>query len=222
MSKRDDYFFLQNIVEALEDIESYTADGFASFISEPMRQDAIERKFEILGEAVKNLSEDFRQKYPEIQWSHMARFRDILSHHYFGIDVRTVWDISQKDVKEALTQIVNLPEYVVAKQRFEEAWAKREKELDRLRRMKPEILSITEEYGIDKIYIFGSCARGEERPRSDIDILIGKQFQISLFDFAGLQSKLTELLGRKVDLCSENALKDDSFGQRVKKDLTEL
>ncbi len=38
MSKRDDYFFLQNIVEALEDIESYTADGFASFISEPMRR----------------------------------------------------------------------------------------------------------------------------------------------------------------------------------------
>lgn len=116
MSKRDDSFFLLNAVDALQDIIAYTEVGHDTFIKEKMRQDAVERKFEILGEAVKNLSEDLRKIHPDIPWSHMARFRDMLSHHYFGIDYETVWIITQKDVPEVLEKISSLDEYILAKQ----------------------------------------------------------------------------------------------------------
>lgn len=118
MTKRDDGFFLLSIVDALHDIESYTSVGHDVFMSEKMRQDAVERKFEIIGEAVKNLSESLRQKYPEISWSHMARFRDVLSHHYFGVDLEAVWNISQKDAKTALEKLQQLDEYIAAQSRI--------------------------------------------------------------------------------------------------------
>ncbi len=87
-------------------------------MSEKMRQDAVERKFEVIGEAVKNLSESLRGKYPEISWSHMARFRDVLSHHYFGVDLEAVWKISQKDAKTALEKVERLDEYIAALSRM--------------------------------------------------------------------------------------------------------
>ena len=85
MQKRSDGTFLLHIHEALNDIVSYTANGQAEFFAEKMRQDAVERKFEIIGEAVKNLSQGFREKYPNVDWSYMAKFRDLLSHHYSGL-----------------------------------------------------------------------------------------------------------------------------------------
>ena len=94
MKKRSDGTFLLHIYEALNDIVSYTSDGQAEFFAEKMRQDAVERKFEIIGEAVKNLSQGFLEKYPNVDWSYMAKFRDLLSHHYFGIDLDVVWSIA--------------------------------------------------------------------------------------------------------------------------------
>ena len=93
MKKHDDAFFLLNIVDALSDILFYTSCTEEQYLIETMRQDAVARKFENLGEAVKNLSVSFCDRYPQIPWSHIARFRDVLSHHYFGIDQKTVWSI---------------------------------------------------------------------------------------------------------------------------------
>ena len=87
MKKRSDGTFLLHIYEALNDIVVYTADGQAEFFSEKMRQDAVERKFEIIGEAVKNLSQGFREKHSNVDWSYMARFRDLLAPY------RTPWSV---------------------------------------------------------------------------------------------------------------------------------
>ena len=78
MSKRDDSFFLLNAVDALQDIIAYTEVGHDTFIKEKMRQDAVERKFEILGEAVKNLSEDLRLQY-------IAEARFLRAFYYFHL-----------------------------------------------------------------------------------------------------------------------------------------
>ncbi|MBN2008434.1 DUF86 domain-containing protein [candidate division KSB1 bacterium] len=54
---------------------------------------AIIRSLEILGEATQNISNDFKQSHENIDWKNIARMRDKLIHHYFGIDYRIVWDV---------------------------------------------------------------------------------------------------------------------------------
>ena len=146
MKKRSDGTFLLHIFEALNDIVSYTADGQAEFFAEKMRQDAVERKFEIIGEAVKNLSQGFRDKYPDVDWSYMAKYRDLLSHHYFGIDQQTVWSIARNDAKDAYEAISKLEEYVKALDDFRR---KQHEKLEELRRKKDEIYSIARKHKVN-------------------------------------------------------------------------
>jgi uncharacterized protein with HEPN domain len=67
--------------------------------------DAVLRNLEIIGEAVKNISEGTRQKYPKIKWRKIAGFRDIVAHEYFGIDDETVWDIVENEVPALLAMV---------------------------------------------------------------------------------------------------------------------
>ena len=62
-------------------------------------------------------------------------------------------------------------------------------------------------YKVKKIGIFGSIVRGEQTENSDVDILVEFEEPISLFEFMDLEDFLTELIGRKIDLVSKNALK---------------
>ncbi|MDD3694797.1 MAG: DUF86 domain-containing protein [Lentisphaeria bacterium] len=116
MKKQADAFFLLHVVDALTDIFLYTDVEKNIFMAEKMRQDAVQRKFSIIGEAVKNLSVGLREKYPHIQWSNMARFRDVLAHHYFGVDLDAVWQISKKEALVAYQQLILLDEYLLARQ----------------------------------------------------------------------------------------------------------
>lgn len=69
-----------------------------------------------------------------------------------------------------------------------------------------KILALGKRYGINRIRIFGSVARGEESINSDIDLLINFDEGRSLFDLIGFRNDIEEMLGRKVDVVSENAL----------------
>ena len=70
------------------------------------------RSFEIVGEATKNLSEDFRNANPDIDWKGMAGFRDVLIHQYFGIDLANVWDACIHFVPDALPKLKMLDAYI--------------------------------------------------------------------------------------------------------------
>jgi uncharacterized protein with HEPN domain len=63
-----------------------------------VRQDATLRKLEIIGQAVKNLSEDTRSRRPEIPWGQIAGMRDKVIHDYFGVNLEIVWAVVQKDL----------------------------------------------------------------------------------------------------------------------------
>ena len=73
--------------------------------------------------------------------------------------------------------------------------------------IKQKILPILQEYGVEKVALFGSCVRGEVEEDSDIDILVEIKKDISLLDFVGLKQKIEEALGRKVDLVEYDTLK---------------
>lgn len=92
MKQKEPIFFLQDIKNSLNKIFNYTdCIEFDQFVSSDITKDAVERNFEIIGEAVKNLSEDFRNKYPDIPFRQIAGMRDKLIHDYFGVDYEIVW-----------------------------------------------------------------------------------------------------------------------------------
>lgn len=75
-----------------------------------------------------------------------------------------------------------------------------------LARYRTDILRIAAEYGAENVRVFGSMARGDDRPDSDLDLLVVFRPGRSLLDHCGLMLDLQDLLGRKVDVTSERAL----------------
>ena len=79
-------------------------------------------------------------------------------------------------------------------------------QLDRLRSLRGEIYEIARKHKADKVYVFGSCARKEETPESDVDFLVELQKGASLFDLMDLQDEYEALLNCKVDVVSRRGL----------------
>lgn len=61
-------------------------------------QAGVVREIEIMGEATKRLTNEFKEKYPDIPWKKVAGMRDKLIHDYFGVDLNAVWDTVKKDI----------------------------------------------------------------------------------------------------------------------------
>ncbi|MBW2039077.1 MAG: DUF86 domain-containing protein [Deltaproteobacteria bacterium] len=89
---RDPKLYLKDILEAMSAIERFVEGvEFEDFKVNDEKSSAVIRKFEIIGEATKNVPEDVKQMYPDIPWREMAGFRDKLIHFYFGIKYDLVW-----------------------------------------------------------------------------------------------------------------------------------
>lgn len=111
MSKRTTLPYLEHIRDAIKDIESFTKGLTKSgFLKNKLRQSAIVRQLEIIGEASKNIPESFREKYTEVEWKKMAGTRDKIIHHYFGVDLNAVWGIVQKDIPDLKKKILAIIE----------------------------------------------------------------------------------------------------------------
>lgn len=95
---KGDQLYLSHILDAVELIESYTSVGRDEFMTTPHWQDATIRQLEIIGEATKRLSAEIRTHYSKIPWRRIAGLRDVLIHNYMGVDLATVWGITQKDI----------------------------------------------------------------------------------------------------------------------------
>ena len=88
--------YLLHIAEAISDIQGYVSTGKDDFFSKKMIQDAVIRNLEIIGEAVKNISPTTRLNTPEVPWQKIAGLRDVLIHHYFGVDLDSVWLVVER------------------------------------------------------------------------------------------------------------------------------
>jgi uncharacterized protein with HEPN domain len=110
MYRRGDKEFILDMFIAVQNILDYTdAMSFEEFLRDNKTVDAVLRNIEILGEAVKHISNEFREKYPQIEWSAIAKTRDKIIHSYFGVDLDTVWKIIVKDIprlKQSLAEII--------------------------------------------------------------------------------------------------------------------
>ena len=109
-SERDPILYLEDILLSMQRVQEYIAElDFQHFKWDYKTVDAVIRNFEIIGEASKNLSTSFKEKYTNIPWEAMYRLRNRISHEYFGIDYDIIWDIATRqlpanyhDIKEVL------------------------------------------------------------------------------------------------------------------------
>lgn len=107
---KDNKLYLIHIIECIERIESYTRDGHKAFAASRMKQDAVTRNFEIIGEAVKQIPQAIKEKYPQIQWKRIAGLRDVLIHDYMGVEHEEIWKIVEQDIpalKEKIQSILS-------------------------------------------------------------------------------------------------------------------
>lgn len=104
MSKRTDKEFLFDIQETIRRISLYTKGlNYRDFLKKIETQDAVLRNLEIIGEAVKNISQELKKQYSDVQWKEIAGMRDRIIHFYFGVN----WDIVWQTAKEKLPQLNN-------------------------------------------------------------------------------------------------------------------
>ena len=93
--------FIKHMIDSIGDIELFTYNVTkGEFAKNKEKQSAVIHQIEIIGEAAKNLSKDFRDKYPHVEWSQIIKTRDKIIHHYFGVDLDAVWDIVKKDLPD--------------------------------------------------------------------------------------------------------------------------
>jgi uncharacterized protein with HEPN domain len=85
----------ENAAKALQFVQGMSGDDF---LRDEKTFFAVIRALEIIGEAAKNIPDPIREKYPQIPWRDMAGMRDKLIHHYFGVDLKTVWKTVTRDL----------------------------------------------------------------------------------------------------------------------------
>lgn len=91
--------YLEDILEAIERIQAYVQDVTREdFETDRMRIDAVIRNLEVIGEAVKQVPDSVREKYPSVEWRKIAGLRDILIHKYFDVNLDIVWGVVKSNI----------------------------------------------------------------------------------------------------------------------------
>ncbi len=106
MSKRVYTLFLKDIIASAEKIIRYINDkSFEEFIQNELLADGVIRNLEIIGEAVKNIPSQVKQKYANVEWKKISGLQDTLIHEYFGLDYELLWDIVKTKIPPLKEQI---------------------------------------------------------------------------------------------------------------------
>lgn len=91
---------LLDILEAIARIEKYAAKGKTAFENDELIQNWMVNHITVIGEACRSISDEFQARYANIPWADIIGMRNILVHHYFGIDTGAVWSVVEKDIPE--------------------------------------------------------------------------------------------------------------------------
>ncbi|OGX82215.1 hypothetical protein BEN47_18690 [Hymenobacter lapidarius] len=100
--------FLRHIQDELDFLERYRSlPDLADLVANPEAARAVLHSLLIIGEAVKNVPADWREKYSQVPWRNMARMHDKIVHHYFDVNYPIVWNVLKNDLPK-LRQTVEL------------------------------------------------------------------------------------------------------------------
>lgn len=106
---RSEKVYLQDILESVEIILTYTKDKSEfEFLNDLMLQDAVIRRFEIIGEAASKISDVIKNQHPEVEWRLMKEMRNKLIHEYFGVSAITIYSTIKIDLPVLKGQLEKL------------------------------------------------------------------------------------------------------------------
>jgi len=109
MSKRNAKLLLDDLLEAIEKIQTYTNElQFDDFQNDTKTIDAVIRNIEIIGEATAHFPTEFIQKHPDIQWHKIISTRNRIIHGYFDVSLKLVWQIIENELPTLKTKIQTL------------------------------------------------------------------------------------------------------------------
>jgi uncharacterized protein with HEPN domain len=112
--KREIGDYIQDIAEAMDKAMKFVEGmSYEDFVKDDRTVFAVIRALEIIGEAVKNIPQEFRVEHPEIPWRDMAGMRDKLVHEYFGVKLEVIW----KTIKEEIPPLKPLFEKILESKR---------------------------------------------------------------------------------------------------------
>ena len=90
---------INDILLAISRIQEYTRSyNYQRFSDDSKTVDAVVRNLEIIGEAARHVPDEIMAEHPEIPWRDMADMRNLLSHEYFGVNDKIVWETVQNDL----------------------------------------------------------------------------------------------------------------------------
>ena len=99
MSKRDIRLFLKDILAAINKTQRFVSGKtFEDFENDDLLIDGVTRNLEVIGEAAKQIPDEFRSQHKEINWTQVVGFRNIAIHEYFEVDIEIVWTIATKQL----------------------------------------------------------------------------------------------------------------------------
>lgn len=111
MSRRNPKLLVGDILDSAHKILDYTAgQSFEDFTKDSKTVDAVVRNFEIIGEAANRLPDEFKERFPEIDWHRIRGFRNRIVHEYFGVDYSIVWIIKETFLPQLIVQLKPISE----------------------------------------------------------------------------------------------------------------
>lgn len=102
---KDDRLYLEHIIECLDRLDAYAAEGRDAFLAPGMLQDAVLRRLQTMAEASQRLSDAAKAAHPEVPWRAIAGFRNVLVHDYLGTDLAEVWRVVEQDLPLLRVQV---------------------------------------------------------------------------------------------------------------------